>query len=167
MHKEIDVYESMNEIMKQLKKGVLMTTKKDGKVNTMSIAWGAVGIEWNKLLFIGLVRKSRYTHTMLESGEFTVNMPLEDSAKDVIVYCGTKSGRDTDKIADMGFTLVDGRKVKAPAITELPMTLECKTLYEQDQDENALPKNIKDSFYADEDYHTMYFAEIVDAYIVE
>lgn len=167
MYKEIDVYENMNEIMKKLKTGVLMTTKKDGEVNTMSIAWGAVGIEWNKLLFIGLVRQSRHTHTMLESGEFTVNMPMGDSAKDVIVYCGTNSGRDTDKIADMGFTLVDGRKVEAPAIAELPMTLECKTLYEQNQDENALPQNIKDSFYSDEDYHTMYFAEIVDAYIVE
>ena len=73
MYRKIDVYENMNEIMKRLKTGILLTTKKDGKVNTMTIAWGAIGIEWNKLVFMALVRQSRHTHGMME-GEFTVNI---------------------------------------------------------------------------------------------
>jgi len=161
------VYEYMNEIMKRLKTGVLLTTKKDGKVNSMTIAWGAVGIEWNKLFFTALVRQSRHTLGMLESGEFTVNIPVDDSAKKILSYCGTKSGRDTDKIADLGLTLIDGQKVSVPAIKELPLTLECKVIYEQKQDDNAIPDSIKKSMYPDGDFHTTFFGEVVAAYIAE
>ena len=167
MYKKIDLYEHMNKIIKELSAGVLLTTKKDGKVNTMTIAWGAVGIEWEKPLFIALVRESRHTFSMLESGEFTVNIPVDGSAKKTLGYCGTKSGRDTDKIADMGLTLVDGLKVSVPAIKELPLTLECKILYQQKQNEAAIPEEIRQRMYADGDYHTMFYGEIVEAYILE
>lgn len=166
MYKEIDVYEYMNVIVKELKKGVLLTTKKDGKVNTMSIAWGAIGIEWNKLIFTALVRQSRHTFDMLSTGEFTVNIPLDDRKKE-IAYCGTKSGRDTDKIADMGFALVDGRKVDVPAIKEFPLTLECKIIYEQLQDKDAIPQQVLDSMYPERDLHSMFYGEVVAAYIVK
>ena len=166
MYRKIDVYENMNEIMKRLKTGILLTTKKDGKVNTMTIAWGAIGIEWNKLVFMALVRQSRHTHGMME-GEFTVNIPIDDSAKKALSYCGTKSGRDTDKIADMGLTLIDGQEVDVPAIKELPMTLECRIIYEQNQDEKAIPDSIKKSIYPNSDYHTVFFGEIVAAYVIE
>ena len=166
MHRKIDLYENMNEIMKQLKKGILLTTKKDGQVNTMTIAWGAIGIEWNKTVFMALVRQSRHTHDMME-GEFTVNIPVDDSAKKALSYCGTKSGRDTDKIADMGLTLVEGQEVDVPAIKELPMTLECRIIYEQKQDENLIPDSIKKSMYPNSDFHTVFFGEIVAAYVIE
>ena len=166
MYKEIDVYEYMNTIVKELKKGVLLTTKKDGKVNTMSIAWGAIGIEWNKLIFTALVRQSRHTFGMLSTGEFTINIPMENRKKQ-IAYCGTKSGRDTDKIADMGFTLVDGRAVDVPAIKEFALTLECKVIYEQLQDVDAIPAAILNKMYPDRDMHGMFYGEIVAAYIIE
>lgn len=166
MYKEIDVYEYMNVIVKELKKGVLLTTKKDGKVNTMTIAWGSIGIEWNKLIFTALVRQSRHTLGMLESGAFTINIAMDDRKKE-IAYCGTKSGRDTDKIADMGFTLVDGRKVDVPAIKQFPLTLECKIIYEQLQDEDAIPQKVLDTMYPQRDLHSMFYGEVVAAYIVE
>ncbi len=166
MYKEIDVYEYMNTIVKELKKGVLLTTKKDGKVNTMSIAWGSIGIEWNKLIFTALVRQSRHTLDMLSTGVFTVNIPLENRKKE-IAYCGTKSGRDTDKIADMGFTPVDGRKVDVPAIKEFALTLECKVIYEQLQDMNVIAPKILDSMYPERDMHSMFYGEVLAAYIVE
>ena len=166
MHRKIDLFENMNEIMKRLKTGILLTTKKDGKVNTMTIAWGAIGIEWNKPVFMALVRKSRHTHGMMD-GEFTVNIPVDNSTKKVLSYCGTKSGRDTDKIADMELTLVDGQEVDVPAIKELPMTLECRIIYEQDQDDNEIPDSIKKSMYPNSDYHTVFFGEIVAAYVIE
>jgi len=166
MYKEIDVYEYMNVIVSELKKGVLLTTQKDGKVNTMSIAWGAIGIEWNKLIFTALVRQSRHTFGMLSTGEFTVNIPMENRKKE-IAYCGTKSGRDTDKIADMGMTTVEGRVVDVPAIKEFALTLECKVIYEQIQDVDAIPPKILESMYPERDLHSMFYGEVVAAYIVE
>lgn len=41
----IDVIEQAGLIMAALKKGILITSAKDGKVNSMTISWGALGIE--------------------------------------------------------------------------------------------------------------------------
>ena len=176
MYKEVDTYDHMNDILRALKKGVLLTTKKDGKVNTMTISWGNIGIEWDKLIFVTYVRQSRHTHTMLESGEFTINIPYNQNANKILGYCGSKSGKDTDKIKDLGLTLIKGRKVDVPAIKELALTLECQVIYKQLQDKTAIPTPIRDSFYpqdvasdftgSNKDYHTMFYGEVVSAYII-
>ena len=46
MKKYVNVFDYAKEIMQALPKGVLLTTKADGKVNTMTIGWGTLGIEW-------------------------------------------------------------------------------------------------------------------------
>ena len=94
MKKKIDVFEHMGEILNGVKNGVLITGKADGRVNSMTISWGMVGVEWGKPVFITFVRESRFTRSLLEkNGEFTVNIPLDDSAKKILGYCGAKSGR--------------------------------------------------------------------------
>ena len=172
MKTEINVYEYMNTIVADMKKGVLLTTKCGDKVNTMSISWGQIGFQWNELLFTTYVRASRYTHEMLESnGLFTVNLPNGADVSKIISYCGTKSGGDTDKIADMGLTVVAGEVVDVPGILELPLTLECEVVYKQQQDMEAIPVEYRKKFYpmdddGREDCHTMYYGKIVKAYIL-
>ncbi len=172
--KKIDIYDYMNVIMRELKKGVLLTTKKSRRVNTMTISWGKIGIEWNKLIFCAYVRDSRYTYEQLESGVFTINIPMDNDVKNILSYCGTKSGRTHNKIRDLNLTLVDGQMIDVPAIRELPLTLECKVNYIQEQDKNAISQEICDRFYREDayatgnhKYHTMFYGEIINAYIVE
>lgn len=170
MKREIQAFDYAKEILQEVSKGVLLTTKAGGKVNTMTIGWGTMGVEWGKPIFIVYVREHRHTYTMLEEhGEFTINVPMGD-CKQILAYCGTKSGRDTDKIADLGLTLVEPTAVSVPGIRELPLTLECKVIYKQPQDPNAIPQSIQDRYYHDNipgDYHTAYYGEIVGAYIAE
>ena len=72
MKKYIDVFDYAKEILQALPKGVLFTTKAHGKVNTMTIGWGTLGIEWRKPIFIAFVRENRFTRFQLdENGEFT------------------------------------------------------------------------------------------------
>ena len=52
MKKKIDVFEHMGEILNGVKNGVLITGKADGRVNSMTISWGMVGVEWGKPVFI-------------------------------------------------------------------------------------------------------------------
>ena len=54
MKKKIDVYEHMGEILKGVKSGVLVTGKADDRVNSMTISWGMVGIEWAKTCICNL-----------------------------------------------------------------------------------------------------------------
>ena len=89
MKKKIDVFEHMGEILNGVKNGVLITGKADGRVNSMTISWGMVGVEWGKPVFITFVRESRFTRSLLEkNGEFTVNIPLDDSAKKILDTVG-------------------------------------------------------------------------------
>ena len=114
---------------------------------------------------------------MDESQEFTVNVPDGEFDKQILGYCGTKTGRNTDKISGMNLTLVESDLVKAPGIRELPLTLECKVLYQQLQDRNSIPEFIREKMYpenldssnpgANKDYHIAYYGQIVKAYIIQ
>lgn len=173
MKKMIEAFDYAGTVCKAMHRGILLTTKADGKVNTMTIGWGHIGIEWGKPIFVAYVRESRYTKQMLEAnGEFTVNVPMGSIDGKILGYCGTKSGRDTDKIADLGLTLEAPEVISVPGIQELPLTLECKVIYKQKQDLSAIPENILTRYYpADEtgyqDYHYAYYGEIVSSYIIE
>lgn len=177
MKKSIDAFDYAGDICKAMKKGILLTTKADNKVNIMTIGWGMVGIEWGKPIFIALVRESRHTKGLLDAnGEFTVNIPYGDLDSKILGYCGTKSGRDTDKIHDLGLTLVEPETIGVPGIRELPLTLECKVLYRQEQNLSAIPDDILQRYYPQEvdgnhpgsnrDYHIAYYGEIVNAYLI-
>ena len=177
MKQTIEAFDYAGEICKAMKRGILLTTKLGNKVNTMTIGWGKLGIEWGKPIFIAYVRESRYTKQILEdNGEFTVNIPYGDVDKKILSICGTKSGRDTDKIIEAGLTLEDPVSVSVPGIRELPLTLECKVIYKQKQDLSAIPPAILERYYpqdvdgshpgSNRDYHIAYFGEIVNAYLI-
>lgn len=173
MKKEVNVWDYAGHIMGNIQKGALLTTKAEGQVNTMIIGWGHIGVEWGRPIFIAYVRESRYTKQLLDkNGEFTVNVALGEPDKQIVSVCGTKSGRDMDKIAALGLTLEDGETVSVPGIKQMPLTLECKVIYKQDQDKNAIDPECDARYYAkgtpnEGDYHTVYYGQITKAYILE
>ena len=174
MKQIIDAFDYAGHICKAMRKGILLTTKVEDEVNTMTIGWGKIGIEWNRPIFIAYVRETRYMKQILEDcGEFTVNIPYGEVDSKILSYCGTKSGRDTDKISDMGLTLVASDVVDVPGIQQLPLTLECKVIYKQKQDLNCLPDAVLDRFYpvmeedGFQDCHIAFYGEIVNAYLIQ
>ncbi|MBV4417811.1 flavin reductase family protein [Clostridium tyrobutyricum] len=178
MKKEIEVFNYAKEIMEAVKTGVLLTTKVDDKVNSMTISWGTLGIEWSKPIFTVFVRENRFTkHQLEENPEFTINIPHGDFDKKILGICGTKSGREVDKIKTLNLTLEEPTSISVPAIKELPLTLECRVVYKQKQDKNEITEENKTIFYpqnvdslfhgSNKDFHTAYYGEIVSAYIIE
>ena len=170
MKKFINAFDYAGDICKALPGGILMTTKAGDTVNTMTIGWGTIGIQWGKPIFIAFVRDSRYTKELLDqNGEFTINVPLGSVDKKILGYCGTKSGRDCDKFADLKLTKEAPEVISVPGIKELPLTLECKVIYRQFQEEKTLPAELYDRYYpaSEEDFHTAFYGEIVSAYIIE
>lgn len=173
MKEKINVWEYAPQILDAVEKGVLLTTQADGETNTMTIGWGTLGVEWGKPIFIAFVRQSRHTKVLLDKSlEFTVNVPVGQIDKNILSVCGTKSGRDMNKFQVLNLSAVPGETVSAPGIKELPLTLECKVLYKQDQDLSFLCEESKHRYYKpgtanDGDYHTAYYAEITAAYILK
>ena len=177
----ITLEEHYSQILKALRRGIAITSAADGRVNTMTISWGMLGIEWNRPVFITFVRTGRFTHGLLERNpEFTVNIPVGDYPAPLLKHLGTRSGRDEDKIATLGLHTVPGLKVAVPGLAELPLTLECRILYHQlQQADHFLPGNdaILKSCYppdvpseatsANRDFHTAIYGEIVGAHLIE
>ena len=144
----------------------------------MTIGWGNLGIVWGKSTFIAFVRENRFTKSQIDkNGEFTVNIPHGDFDKKILSFCGTKSGRDVDKIKELGLTLETPSVISVPGIKEFPLTLECRVMYQQKHDEKAIGEEIKRRFYpqdvnssfhgGNKDFHTAYYGEIISAYIIE
>lgn len=163
----VNFIENMEIGMEHLhKKGAFLTVKADNKVNTMTISWGSIGFEWNKPIFTVLVRKSRYTHQFIEkSGEFTVSIPVDDSMKEALAFCGKESGRDVNKFEECNLKVEEGKEINVPVISECGLVYECRVVYKQDMDINLLDEEIKKAKYSDGDIHTIYYGEIVGCYL--
>ena len=160
--------EKSNEMFTQLEKGAFLTTKNGNKVNTMTIAWGGINFLWYRPVFVAYVRYTRDTYNMLKNNdEFTVSVPLEQDLHKELMYCGTKSGRDVDKIKDCGLTLIDGRNVDVPIIKDCNLHYECKVIYKQAMEPNSIPESILKRTYTNNDFHVIFYGEIVDSYIIK
>lgn len=166
-----------NDIVKANPGGILLTTKADGKVDTMTIGWGTIGTCWDMPVFCAYIREHRYTAKMLRANpEFTVNVPVGDFNRKIVGICGSRHGDEHDKIAEAGLTLVEPEVVNVPGIAQLPLTLECKVIYSQLQDKTEYPQEIM-GFYpqdvdgsnprANRDAHYTVWGKIVSAYIIE
>ncbi len=146
-------------------KGAFLTTAHDGRVNTMTMSWSAAGVFWAKPVLILPVRFTRYTHELLrKSGYATVSIPAEGTLGKELAYCGTKCGRDVDKFAEMGLTAQPGRTVPVPVVAQAALHFECRVLYTTDMSPMYMDEVIDRGMYADHNYHTLFFAEVVDSY---
>ncbi len=169
MKRRVDVFDYAGHILKALEpSGILLTTAAHGQVNTMAIGWGSIGIEWSRPIFTAYVRDSRYTRQLLaENGEFTVNIPLGPVDRSIIRVCGTKSGRDMDKISELGLHTVPSEVISVPGIRELPLTLECKVIYVEEQEPARQLEDIVRKYYPVDGHHAALYGQIVAAYIIE
>ncbi len=155
-------------LKKMTSAGVLLTSKCDGRINTMTIGWGGINYYWKMPIFEAPVRFSRHTHDMIEkSGAFTVSVPLDndEDAKKILVFCGTNSGRDIDKFEALGLKAADGEAVNVPVVSNFSLHFECEVVYKFDMTGENLNAAINERWYPD--YHTVFFGKIVKCYIDE
>ena len=147
---------------------LLVTAGADGEPNVMTIGWGTIGSIWSRPVFLVLVRHSRYSYTRLEeaAGDFTVNVPPRELAE-AVAHCGAVSGRNHDKFLETRLTPVPSRQVRPPIIQECVVHYECRTLHRNDMAPDTLAQAVADEFYAQGDYHRVYFGEIVAVYADE
>jgi len=175
--KTIDYTEYAGKILEALPKGILLTTKAGTKTNSMVIGWGTLGTNWDRPVFAVYVRESRFTRQLLdENPAFTINVPLDDIDPRVLSICGSRSGRDMDKLEAAGLTPVAPSVINVPGLKELPITLECRVIYRQPQELPLLDKEIAGRYYPPisdgqggeaYDTHVTYYGEIVAAYVIE
>ncbi|MDT8903554.1 flavin reductase family protein [Anaeroselena agilis] len=161
--KEISFSDQASKAMEVLRQGAFLTAGDGDKSNVMTIAWGSIGFMWGKPVFTVMVRPSRHTYQFMDRGEFTVSLPLA-GMKDALALCGSKSGRDVDKVKAAGLTLRAGQKVATPVVDGCGLYYECRVAYRYDMVPGQLGQDYDAQWYKGSDYHTVYIGEIVAAY---
>lgn len=145
--------------------GFLTVKDKDGRENVMTISWGNIGFEWGRPIFTVLVRKSRFTHQIIENAdEFTVSIPISSKAKDKLAFAGTRTGEEMDKFAQGIITREKARTVGTSTVAEGDIIWECRIIYKHNVDPEVLSDEALKISYRDGDYHSIYYGEIVDCY---
>jgi len=163
--KQVDIGQVADSILDQISKGIFLTVKDGGRVNTMTIGWGTFGRMWNRPVFMVMVRYSRFTYELIEKADaFTVSVPLNGKFKQALAVCGSKSGRDIDKFKECGLVAKPGQKVDTPVIDGCDIHVECRIVYKQPLAPEQLPKGIIDTSYKDGDFHVLYYGEILGVY---
>lgn len=116
---------------------VLVGTLIDGRPNVATYAWSGITGGDPPTISVA-VRHERYTLEGIHRNRtFSVNIPPTVLIKETD-YCGTVSGRDTDKVKDCGFTVFYGRLDTAPLIEQCVVNLECEILHILDVGLHAL-----------------------------
>ena len=142
---------------------MLITAGTAEHCNTMTASWGGLGVLWGAPTATIYVRPQRYTKEFIDREKyFTLSFFGSDYRKE-LGLCGSKSGRALDKIKECGFTVACGEG-GAPYIEQARLVLVCRKQYAQDMDAAAMPAEIKEKWYPNQDYHTMYMGQIVEAY---
>ncbi len=120
------------------------TYDKAGKANIMAAAWGGICCSKPPCIQVSL-RAATFTHgNIINRKSFTINIPDEEQWREAD-YAGIVSGRDTDKIKDIGWMTTESKLVDAPIIEECRVTIECR-----------LKETIELGL------HTMFVGEIID-----
>ena len=134
--KEISPFEIAQNPFSLIGKDWALVTAKNGDgCNTMTASWGGVGIMWNKPVTFAFIRPQRFTFGLLENEEYFSMSFYPEEYRKALTFCGTKSGRDVDKVKECGFTPNYSEKIIDESV--------------------VLPQ------YNGDDYHKMYISEIV------
>lgn len=132
-----------------------------GRYNAMTIAWGSLGVIWNKPFAQVMVRSQRYTRRYMDDyGTFTL-CAFRPAFHSALQLLGSTSGRNGDKIAEAGLTPMASTVVGAPCFAEAELVIECRKSYWQDMDPAGFVSSAIAANYPDRDYHRFYFGEVV------
>ncbi len=144
-------------------KWLLITAGTAERCNTMTASWGGIGVIWGVNAATCYIRPHRYTKEFVDREDYFTLSFFTDKYKKALALCGSKSGRDIDKVKACGFTVQTAR-YGAPYFAEAELVLVCKKLFSQPLDSERMPDYVKERWYPEKDYHTMYIGEVEEVF---
>ena len=141
---------------------MLITAGTAEQCNTMTASWGGLGVIWGSPAATCYIRPQRYTKEFVDREEYFTLSFFDESYRPQLSLCGSKSGRDVDKVKECGFT-VKTAECGAPYFEEASLVLVCRKRFVQPMAPQLIPEDVKERWYPQKDYHTMYIGEIVEA----
>ena len=124
MQREVS-YSEAGKLWKRPERIVLaVSVNPNGPADIIALGWKMTTSHKPPMVAIS-VAPPRYSHDLIHAGgEFVLSVPGEDMAE-AVMFCGTTSGRDTDKFKEAGLTALPATQVKPPLIGEALVNFEC------------------------------------------
>ena len=168
MFRKIDIKDFNENPFTLFKKdAALMTVGTLADHNTMTVGWGTLGILWRNEIAIAYVKPTRYTFEYMDKTDTFVFAWFDDSekSKDILKFCGTKSGRDYDKDKECNLTPIeiDG----GIGYEEARLLIVCEIIYEDQFKEEEMRDISYMSIYPDNLLHHRYIGRIKGIYYKE
>jgi flavin reductase (DIM6/NTAB) family NADH-FMN oxidoreductase RutF len=163
MLKEVDIFDVCHETLDKLDgEGILLVA--GDPPNPMTIGWATVGHIWHKQVMTVLVRPTRHTYDLMETAKDFSVCVLPGHCKKELNLCGTKSGRDVNKIEACHFQVEKCLKADAYFIAGSDIHFECRIAHKHRLDPATLDPLITDRYYPLKDFHMVYYGEILGIY---
>lgn len=139
---------------------MLIGAEHEGRVNAMTASWGGLGVLWGKNVAFVFIRQTRFTKSLVDAADgFSLTFFDRPEHAAMLGYMGKASGRDEDKIAHAGLTVVHEEKI--PYFAEARTVLICRKLSRHFlSPEGFLDAETDSRYYPDHNYHDMYVAEV-------
>lgn len=149
------------------KQWMLITAGDTSKFNTMTASWGGLGWLWNKPVAFIFVRPERYTHGFIEQNDRLTLSFFPEEYRKALQICGSKSGRDCDKVKEAGLTPL-AMESGTTSFEEARMVLSCRKLFKTEMTAASfIDKEALERWYNEKPgggFHTVYVVEIEDVF---
>jgi flavin reductase (DIM6/NTAB) family NADH-FMN oxidoreductase RutF len=166
--KKIDPQDLDGKVIKTISEDwLLLTAGKENDFNMMTCSWGMLGNLWNEPVCMIFVRPQRYTYEFMEKNDYFTICVFDTIHRDILTFCGSKSGRDYDKVKETGLK---------PLYTEhgsvyyeqARLVIECQKIYaDKFEATNFIDTTIMNKVYPEKDYHKMYVGKIINVMVKE
>lgn len=158
--RSIDVNDLSDNVFKIIGKDWMLVTSGDKEsYNTMTASWGGLGVLWNKNVAFTFIRPQRYTFEFMENNDYYTLSFYDKKYRDALALCGRVSGRDVDKVREIGFSAIfDDDSVY---FNEARLVIVCKKIYGQFLDPKCFIDDKISGCYQNGDYHKLFIGEIV------
>lgn len=143
---------------------MLVTAGNDQQFNMMTASWGGLGRLYEKPTATCFINPTRYTYQLLEKNDTYTLSFYTEAYRDALQYCGTNSGRDTDKVKGSGLTPIttpSGSK----AFAEAWLIIECRKLVGQSLNHDGLFDEKVKAEWVGKQLHKMYIGEIINVWV--
>ena len=160
--REINTSELYASPFEVIGKDWLLITVPDGEkesgANAMTASWGGLGVLWNKPVATIYVRPQRHTYSLCENTDRFSLCVLPNAMRDSLKLCGTRSGKDTDKLKECSLTTLDVDGVKV--IEQSRLVFICKKAYADFIKKEGFVDKDHLKHYPADDFHRVYILEI-------
>lgn len=161
MFLEIDIRDVKKNLVKAISdEWMLISAGDETKSNMMTASWGLTGELWFRDVAVCFIRPQRYTLQFVEENDTFALSFFGTGEKQALSFCGSKSGREYDKIKETGLTPVysDGTVYYEQA----QMVFICKKIAVTDiTPQSIIDKTVIDRCYPEKDFHKVFVGEII------